>query len=164
MINELETAEQLEPGEYPSDEGIYRTAAGQFVRVLTEPDLMSDPRDGQDWYGRFEFFENRQRHDTRPDGFDGAARKIGLRDGFLWWQPPADALADPELLVSLRDGLRDLAEFGFNCVVVELLDQSTDYYGRPVVRASRSYGGIEPFSDLVPAIRDLLGDLEEVEV
>ena len=160
MTTFLDRVVDLEPGEYPSDEGTYRTSAGQLFRVTTDADEWMDLRDAGDWYGRAEFFEYRDGRKERPEGFDGGARKIDLRYGFLWWQPPTDALADPELLESLRRGLRDLADFGYKVVTVETLDAETDYYGRSIVRNGASLGGIEPFDEIGPMVRDLIAELE----
>ena len=145
--------------EYPSDEGTYRTASGQLFRVTTEADEWTTVEDF-DWYGTVVFYADRDREKSRPEGFDGGARKIDLRTGFLWWQPPAHALADSEIIAELRQLIRDVAEYGYKRVTVETLDAEPDYYGRAVVRGGNSVGGIEPFDEIGSTVRDLIAELE----
>lgn len=54
-----------------------------------------------DWYGRLKWGD--YHHRQRPDGFDGAAEKISMRDGFLWWQPPEDVKSAPERREWIRE-------------------------------------------------------------
>ena len=155
----FDRVQDLAPGEYPSDEGTYRTASGQLFRVGTAPDDWTTLGD-EDWYGRVEYRDDRDARRARPEGFDGAARKIDLRNGFLWWQPPADAIADPDLLRTMRAAVRDIAEYGYKVATVELLAPEPDHYGRPIVVNAASVGGIEPFDEIGHLVRDLIGELE----
>ncbi len=156
----FDRVQDLEPGEYPSDEGTYRTASGQLFRVVAEPDYDVPLEDAEDSYGRVEYRDDRDARRARPEGFDGAARKIDLRNGFLWWQPPADAIADPHLLGTMRAAVRDIAEYGYKVATVELLAPEPDHYGRPIVVNAASVGGIEPFDEIGHLVRDLIGELE----
>ena len=157
-----ERVTDLAAGEVPSSEGVYRNADGTLFRVSTEPDQWAYLRDAEDWYGKAEIIDSRAEQGNRPEGFDGAARKVDYRDGRFWWQPPADALADPELLASMRRSLVDLVDYGFKRVTVELLDPEPDYFGRFITRDRRSMGGLEPFDEIGPAVQELMGDIEEL--
>ena len=157
-----ERVTDLEAGEVPSSEGVYRKADGTLFRVSTEPDQWGDLRDAEDWYGKVGIIDLRTEQENRPEGFDGAARKVNYRGGRFWWQPPADVLADPDLLASMRHDLVDLVDYGYKCVTVELLDPEPDYFGGFITRDCRSMGGLEPFDEIGPAVQELMGDIEEL--
>jgi len=78
---------------------------GVQARVKLAPDYDSRLEDSGDWFGTIHF-EGRHSSRQRPSGCNGAARKITTRDGYLWWQPPADVLANPEALASLEKRVR----------------------------------------------------------
>lgn len=131
------------------------------LRLSITPDEYTSINDF-DCYGRvYEGLPqvNYPGYETRPKGFDGAARKIG-RHRDVWWQPPADAT---ETLAHLLD---DLLEYGFLCVSLSLLEVVQDSLGNEheVVVASQGYGGIEPtegaVSIVVPELfDDMMADL-----
>ena len=158
-----ERVTDLAAGEVPSSEGVYRQADGTLFRVSTEPDQWGDLRDDEDWYGKVSLIDpRRDEQGNRPEGFDGAARKVDYREGRFWWQPPADVLADPDLLRAMRQSLVNLVDFGYKCVTVELLGPEPDYFGGFITRDCRSMGGLEPFDEIGPAVQELMGDIEEL--
>ena len=108
-------------------------------------DLWSD-----DCYGRIAFVSGRTNvygyPQDRPEGFDGNAEKLSYgRGDDAWWQPPADIKRGTEQFQTCRRVVRDLLEFGFYSVGLELLD-GTDAYGRPIVVNAAWLGGLEPMN------------------
>ena len=152
----------LEPGEVPSDTGTYRFPSGVVVRVTTEPDPFVSLNDF-DYLGRTERYSHKYGEDApRPDDMNGAARKLHLRDSWIWWQPPSDVneQQQPEIFLAILRAATDAIEYGFRTVVGEVLD-GVDYWGRPIVVDGYLLGGLEPFDDIAPALRDILGELSE---
>lgn len=118
---------------------------GRTLRIRIESDTI-DPFDWSDCWGRVAHIPNRYdgRRDPRPEGFDGAARKVRTGRDAFWWQPWHGATAE-----EARDAVPrivDLLAFGLSIVFVEILD-GCDAYGSPIVRDVASLGGIEPFAD-----------------
>lgn len=103
----------------------------------------------------------------RPAGFTGNAEKIWVRGDGWWWEPPAEGpkRSAPEFN-QLRAVVGQIVEFGFYYVSLEALED-TDAYGRGIVRAAASLGGIEPVYDpegladtVAELAAELAGDLE----
>lgn len=94
--------------------------------------------------------------DPRPVGFNGAARKVWCgRSECVWWQPPADVLADAAALDKLRQWVRDRLELGYVFVTVEIVGPDVDAYRRPIVHAVASVGGVdELYPGLVAELLD----------
>src|SRR5665213_793852 len=87
-------------------------------------------------------------YERRPEGFTGAAEKLGIYDHgvSLWWQPydlknMSIRPGTPEWKQE-RARIRDLAEYGFKIVTLEVLE-GEDAYGRPIVVKAASCGGVD---------------------
>lgn len=97
----------------------------------------------------------------RPDTMDGSAVKIQVDRGYwTWWQAPPGFPIHSEEWRKLRSSVRDLLEFGFQQVGVELCHGS-DAYGRPIVVDCAWLGGVDTTEQeyLASLIHDLLLDL-----
>lgn len=92
----------------------------------------------------------------RPDGFDGAAVKIRLRDGFVWAQPRFEVWgltraawhADADMRRQEIARARTLLEDGYVTVTVTMTDQAGD----EVARASLSSIECDAASDYIGSI------------
>lgn len=139
------------------------------VRIKMGPDYHTQISDF-DCYGKIEPVERNRwgaHEKDRPAGFDGAAEKLRLRDGELWWQPPlfdkedyrrwhTDSMWRREL----RTQIVDILEFGFTEITVEIL-RGADAYNRPIVVDAWHLGGIEPYikqDDLRDVLHDFMLD------
>lgn len=115
-------------------------------RVVVEllPDEFAYVEDDQDWIGKVaDCGDGWSRHQERPSGFDGGARKVHYDRGYVcWWQPPAEALTDDALLESLQRSLVNILSYGYMAIAmtVERRCQYGDWH--PV--ASSYIGGLEP--------------------
>lgn len=102
----------------------------------------------------------------RPEGFDGNAEVISSdRDARLWWQPPADVARGTEEFRKLRRAVRDLLEFGYSYILVEVCE-GADAYGRPIVTDVAGVGLIEPTEDesyLTEMVAELVRELVTTE-
>jgi hypothetical protein len=134
-------------------------------RATLEPDELSwseNLRDHGDVWGDTAYPDHRPNdygyRDARPEGFDGNAEilRVGRNDP-IWWQPPADVPRTSPHFAELRRQVSDLLEYGFQVITVERCE-GTDAYGRPIVVAAASLGGIEPYADGA-YLRELIGDL-----
>ena len=133
------------------------------LRLRVEPDDRSllDDQGPDMWCGELEWVRpNRDyvgRYMTRrPDGYNGRARILERDNGYaLWWQPPTDVPDDR--LDSFAATLRDLLEYGYVGIVLELLE-GTDAYGRPIVTRSESLWGVEWNADR-HYVDDVVSDL-----
>ena len=144
---------------FDGDRAEVKLSRGRMLRLRIEPDQDSDLNDF-DCYGRTAPTK-RSRYsdypDTRPQGFDGNAEKIWLGGDAIWWQPPADGPARGTAeFRSLRALVRDLAEYGFHGVVLELT-RGVDAYHRPIVRNVASLWGIDSLED--GYLREVAGEL-----
>lgn len=143
---------------YDRDE--YELDDGRVIRFRVEQDS-SDVMDmwTDDAYGKIAPVETHRYSDyeaPRPDGFNGRARKISLRDESYWWQPPADV--PDEQIAKWYQTARQLLEEGFYSFGVELRDEDGS------VIDDEWMGGVEPSAlgwdaDAHDYRRDLLGDL-----
>jgi hypothetical protein len=136
---------------------------GRTLRLRIEPDedysINDYDSDGKVAWGIRDDMGGR-----RPDGFDGSAEKLGIYDhgSALWWQPyKPDVLAlkksDPDAFRKERLRIRDLVEYGFKGIILELC-QGEDAYGKPIVIKSASTWGVD---ELYPELlEDLAGELE----
>lgn len=129
--------------------------AGRTVRlsVVSDGVQFADLAEMGDCYGHTAWCQRDPdygRDRPRPDGFDGNAEKLHLRDGSVWWQPDPEGgtyrVKDPAAFAAFRQQIVDILEYGFMSYGLELLD-GTDAYGRPVVTACAWIGGVEPFAD-----------------
>ena len=154
------------PLEDLTDDGDEVETSSGTLRLRVEPDEIGFDTWSDDCYGRVEYVDDRPRHyvgqyPARPDGFDGNAEKIHVRDGAYWWQPPADIVRGTDVFTRQRRLVRDLLDYGFSSVGLELL-KGTDAYGRPIVTNAAWLGGVEPNADadyLAEVVRDLASEL-----
>ena len=116
---------------------------GSFLRLKVSPDEYTSINDF-DCYGEIEQYSHTywvKSEISRPKHFTGNAEKLHLRSDWIWWEPPADGpqRSDPEFR-GLRNTVKDLFEFGFRVVTLELC-RGIDAYGRHIVRDVTSMGG-----------------------
>src|ERR1700680_3055523 len=122
--------------------GTLKLDDGRLLRCKVENDDMSvmdeSAPGGDGFYGAFAWVETDRyygRDKPRPDGFTGKARKMSTSRGdSYWWEPPSGdyELATAEDVDKFAAHVRDLVEYGFYGVVVELCD-GLDCYGPPIV-------------------------------
>ena len=110
------------------------------ARFITAEDRFTSIDDFEDWYGRVKW----ARWGDRPDGFDGAARKIWTRSDCYWWQPPADIVNNNLRLAEMMGTVRNILEYGFQVARVEI-DRRCDCCGSYTMIGSETFGGYEPF-------------------
>ncbi len=144
-------------------------ADGRRFRLELEPDCESitDISDFGECYGRTEWTRNTDYGPRRPFDFSGNA-EIMVRDhgSSLWWEPYdigdiPNGRAGKEF-ADYRQNVRDILEFGFYVARLEQLTGS-DAYGRPIVTAFATLGGIEPFPD-TDYLKEIAGELfEEIQ-
>ena len=99
----------------------------------------------------------------RPDGFDGAARKlyVGRSYDAWWWQPPAELKGDREAIDMLADYVKAILEWGWQLVTLEMTVR--DETGAESTY-SGTIGGVEPTDDgMHHAISDYLLDMVTTE-
>lgn len=136
----------------PGDEGatVTEDAAEYVARVVTDTDSgigrWHDGRHYDDVYGRFCWpgpdYRNGYGYQHRPDGFDGAARKLTTRDGYVWWQPPADVTGDH--LAQLEERVRAyFTEQWWHVGVVVTYSTICACCGRASEQARASLWGVE---------------------
>lgn len=122
---------------------------GRTLRLRLTADDMTAADDG-DWYGAIAPVRWAHRYDAdyhqqpeRPNGFTGNAEKLHYGRGeVVWWEPPSDVKRGTDGFTTLRATLRDVLEYGYVVVSLELC-RGTDAYGRPVVVDVASIGGVE---------------------
>jgi hypothetical protein len=127
---------------------------GQVWRARVEPDCDHSVFDEDECYiGRLVWA--RERHGLRPDGFDGAARKLTTHGGDqVWWQPPDDITS----VTDFAQMVTDLLNYGYVGVIVERCE-GEDGYGRPIVREASSLWGIDAMSSDTPYLAEVIGEL-----
>jgi hypothetical protein len=107
--------------------------------------------------------DNSWGREQRPLWADGAARKIWAGRECYWWQPADDLKSDPAMVKATAKTVRDLLEFGWQVIIVEVLDEGTDAYGSPIVRDVTSLGGVEwvamTYEDRAVMVADMLADM-----
>lgn len=137
-------SETVELGKLWNDGDTIELEDGRVLRYKTEPDYI-DPFEEFDSYGKVASADG-SRANHRPDGFDGNAEKLWLSRDAIWWQPPEDVKRTDEGFDTLRQVVRDLAEYGLVSVGLELLEGS-DYYGNGTVIDAEWLGGVEAIMD-----------------
>ncbi len=155
---------------------------GRTVRLVKDPDHDWTFSNFQDCYGRIAHIRRGSQYPTRPDSFDGFARKIWSHDGeCYWWQPPDDfrtakrenalvedangvihrhpyAFTDP--VGSLQRTVQDLLTFGCVILTVQIMEACGGCQ-RPQVIGSASLGGVEAMTDrqhMVDMVADLVSE------
>lgn len=126
---------------------------GGRVRAKVESDHDSSLNDG-DWFGQIVYPDRYSR--TRPEGCDGAARKIETRGGTVWWQPARDVLSDPVALASLERRVRGyyLEHWSYCGIVVETESPPCPHCGERKSETASLWGieddaGREYFAEVV---------------
>lgn len=109
---------------------------GRELRLRVVPDEYTSIMDEQGegvWCGRLAWpHHNRETgRDERPSDMDGGARLIRYGRGHdaIWWQVPADLLRGEGDLAAVESAIRDLLEYGYSQVGVELWETVTDSRG-----------------------------------
>lgn len=109
-----------------TDESTYELDAETrlVARVIEDyhSDIMDEAGEGA-WCGSLEWSQRGRwsGNAQRPASMDGGARIIE-RDRWsdLWWQPPADCLADAAILRMVELQIRDLLAYGYSGVAVDV--------------------------------------------
>ena len=122
-----------------------------------------------DCYGRVSFNTRKNWYSntgSRPEDFDGMAEIIDWRDGRAWWQPPTDCrdqwYSDPKFRSSLRQQVRDILDYGFQTVFLNLIE-TCDHCGTRRTIDFAVLSGIEPLLDsnlMSVYVHDLAADLQ----
>ena len=120
---------------------------GRSLRLRIEPDQDASVNDS-DCYGRIEWSHvgphNYTGRANRPDDFTGAAHILDRDHGsVLWWQPWEGATE--EQARDFLPTLRELVEYGFKLVGLELRETVTDSLGseHTVVLDTAWLGGVD---------------------
>jgi hypothetical protein len=138
---------------------------GRSIRLRLQQDEFASFADWPDCYGRVEYAATNRMtgYKDRPEWADGAARKIWAGNDCFWWQPPADIISNREQVGGYGRMIHELLIYGWQDVIVEILDEGTDAYGSPVVREYNSIGGVEWHmmneDDRASLLADILADL-----
>ena len=148
------------------------------LRIVPDDTYIQDLADWGDVYGRTEWTRDSDYGPVRPADFDGTA-EIMFRDhrSTLWWQPydPTDIPGYREQgnrcedFRKYRQLVRDILEYGFSVVGLELREQLTDSRGavHRVVLETAWLGGIEPDPErayVLELVTDLARELESLEL
>lgn len=135
---------------------------GMTLRLRDEPDEFCTINEFSDCYGKV-VFRDRNRYSghgqNRPDDFDGRAEVVRTFSDEFWWQPPSDVTK--EHLPTLRNTVREILDWGFKTLVLEICED-TDAYGKSIVRDYTMLGGIEPMLDdkyIMELLVDMVQDL-----
>lgn len=145
---------------------------GYFMRLLEMPDHHTEINDF-DCYGKVSWCARNPytgHYSPRPEGFDGMAEIVRTYNGEgAWWQPPADLRdtwnEDTPLRNKLRTTVREILDYGFRALVLELL-KGRDAYGNHIVVAYSNTNGIEPLmdrADVASVVSDMVYDLTPVD-
>jgi len=135
-------------------------ALGEYtLRLRIEPDLDTGIND-YDCYGKISTGHRYGDRVTRPADFDGNAEKLHTQGAWCWWQPPSDIKRGTPEFHDLASLVRDLAEYGFYLVYVELL-HGLDAYKRPIVIDVDVVGGVDSTSssNILDLARDLASEV-----
>jgi hypothetical protein len=142
---------------------------GRKLRLRIMPDEDASVFDVP-FYGEFAWVKRDSwtgRDQERPDNFDGNAEKMSTySDGNYWWQPPRGDYAmtakrGSKEFADFRQIVKDLVEYGFCGVVLELLD-GEDTYGRNIAVEHEALWGIDSLNHgcyLAEIVRELAGEL-----
>lgn len=159
-------------GRYCDGSSVVTIPNGAVVTLSARPDpyrsIVNESGPGV-WCGSLAYVEHDldTGHYVRPAGYTGAAEilHIGRSYDAVWWEPPADVRTPGPVRDALRSAVLNLLERGYYVLSVTYAGPDRDYYGRPIIRAAASIGGIEPdpddddLSDLLP---DLLSDIRDI--
>lgn len=154
-----------------TDDGDTHTLSdGRTLRLGIRPDDVSpmEQINDADCWGRVAWGVRvpGERWERRPDGFDGAARKLAdTRDGSVWWQPPGPEVIGPvpwdaETLRAEGAKVAELIEDGFSLVSLRVIETVADSLGHEhsVELAATYLGGVDKFYPEL--IAEMAGELE----
>lgn len=133
---------------------------GTVLTLEVNDDYGFSTNDFADCYGMVEWCHNTPGTE-RPQGFDGAARKIWVRHDCYWWQPPQDVVNNPEALLATRRSVIDLLEFGLQVVTVTH-EKKCECCGMSKAAGVASLGGVEWYADQdyrMSVVADLVHEL-----
>lgn len=159
-------------GRYCDGSSVVTIPDGAVVTLSAEPDpymsIVDESGHGV-WCGSLAYAERDREtgHYVRPAGYTGAAEilHVGRSYDAVWWEPPADVRAPGPVRDALRSTVSNLLESGYYVLSVTYAGPDRDYYGRPIIRAAASIGGIEPDPDddyLSDLLSDLLSDIRNI--
>lgn len=128
-----------------TDDGdVFELADGRSLRLRIADDQDASIND-YDCYGKVEWIQRGRHQAPRPSGFDGKARKLwGSSDPF-WWQP-WDGATD-EQIAEAAERIKELAEYGFKLVGLELRETLLDgrKFEHTIVVDTAWIGGVDAF-------------------
>lgn len=130
---------------------------GTEMTVRVEVDPGADLRGDGDWYGALSDYMS-YRFDgrsPRPTGFDGNARKVHARDGYVWWQPPANVAPGSDAFTHLERMVRGYYRDEWTYVVVSVSVLWAE--GSALKREHAVLGGVETSSP--DYVREVLAEL-----
>lgn len=136
-----------------TDDGdVFELAGGRSLRLRIDTDQDTEIND-YDCYGKIEWIARGHYQDPRPEGFDGRARKLWGSSHPFWWQPWEGATEAQ--IAEAAPSIRELAEYGFKLVGLELRETLRDSRGteHTTVVDTAWIGGVDEFYS------DLIGDL-----
>jgi hypothetical protein len=140
---------------------------GRVLKLKIEVDQDTSINDF-DFYGTVERYCHRyvygEGRSPRPENFTGNAEKIQVSRGeWIWWEPPTDVKRTDPNFKALHDNVRDILEYGFNGVILQLCE-GKDYYGKLVVVNDASLWGIDSLDNgyIHEVVRELASELEVV--
>ena len=129
----------------------YDLPNGTTLRLREEPDNDTSLNDW-DCYGKVEWLSGYGSR-NRPEHFNGMAEIMRTHRENYWWQPPsfdkqsiAQWYSDSEYRNSLRNQVREILDFGFRVLILEVCS-GEDAYGNPIVKDYTTIGGVEPLID-----------------
>lgn len=134
---------------------------GRTVQLKIEPDPYCTIND-YDCYGRIEWTRNNEYGPVRPSDMTGRAQILdrdwrGSYGSALWWEPYSDKDFVPteEQIRRERSQIRDLVEYGFMQVGVEVLEECPKCQNVHVA-VSHWIGGVDSIDE--PYIHELVND------
>lgn len=148
-----------------SDGDTFELADGRSLRLRISHDEGASINDYES-DGRIEWTRDNDYGHVRPADFDGSARVIQTDGGSaLWWNPPGKEITgkgwDAETMQTEEARIRDLIEYGFSYVSLELLETVTDSQGGEHI-VTVAEGGLGGVDEMYPAlVAELLSEIRD---